>query len=193
MYITRDLPYVRPCQRRQTHDGRNFSRGGVGDHIALLNVYDGWAEAAFSSQWCFENYVQLRSMKRARDIRDQLVGGSGSGVQKERAQWWGVLCCAGTGVPCCAAAEACGGVRPWQAAGPGLHGWPWSVLGGRQAGVEGRVEAFLSGVLTPRAPCHAMPAWEARAGSRCIPSRIPSLSNPTMHSRKPTPSWPLPP
>jgi hypothetical protein len=33
----------------------------------------GWAESDFSSQWCFENYVQLRSMKRARDIRDQLV------------------------------------------------------------------------------------------------------------------------
>ncbi|KXZ53668.1 hypothetical protein GPECTOR_6g585 [Gonium pectorale] len=51
-----------------------FSRGGVGDHIALLAVYDGWAESNFSSQWCFENYVQVRSMKRARDIRDQLVG-----------------------------------------------------------------------------------------------------------------------
>jgi pre-mRNA-splicing factor ATP-dependent RNA helicase DHX16 len=33
-----------------------------------------WAETAFSSQFCFEAFVQLRSMKRARDIRDQLVG-----------------------------------------------------------------------------------------------------------------------
>jgi hypothetical protein len=33
----------------------------------------GWAESDFSSQWCFENYVQLRSMKRARDIREQLT------------------------------------------------------------------------------------------------------------------------
>ncbi|KAG2496372.1 hypothetical protein HYH03_005601 [Edaphochlamys debaryana] len=53
---------------------KNFARGGVGDHISLLNVYDGWAESNFASQWCFENYVQVRSMKRARDIRDQLVG-----------------------------------------------------------------------------------------------------------------------
>eukprot|EP00879_Flechtneria_rotunda_P010545 GHRR01011025.1.p1 GENE.GHRR01011025.1~~GHRR01011025.1.p1 ORF type:complete len:1017 (+),score=386.99 GHRR01011025.1:232-3282(+) len=52
---------------------RAFSRGNVGDHIALLNVYNGWAESDFSSQYCFENYVQLRSMKRARDIREQLV------------------------------------------------------------------------------------------------------------------------
>lgn len=25
-------------------------------------------------QWCFENYVQHRMMKRARDVRDQLEG-----------------------------------------------------------------------------------------------------------------------
>lgn len=51
-----------------------FHRGNVGDHIALLNVYNGWAETNFASQWCFENFVQVRSMKRARDIRDQLLG-----------------------------------------------------------------------------------------------------------------------
>ena len=28
----------------------------------------------FSVQWCFENYVQHRMMKRARDVRDQLEG-----------------------------------------------------------------------------------------------------------------------
>ncbi len=33
----------------------------------------GWAESDFSSQWCYENFVQHRSMKRARDIREQLV------------------------------------------------------------------------------------------------------------------------
>ncbi len=53
---------------------KQFGRGNVGDHIALLHVYEGWAETDFSSHWCFENFVQLRSMKRARDIRDQLVG-----------------------------------------------------------------------------------------------------------------------
>ena len=43
-----------------------------GDHLTLLNVYNQWAETDFSSQWCYENYIQHRSMKRARDIRDQL-------------------------------------------------------------------------------------------------------------------------
>lgn len=38
----------------------NFHRGAVGDHIALLNVFNGWAESNFSTQWCYENFVQAR-------------------------------------------------------------------------------------------------------------------------------------
>ena len=53
---------------------QNFARGGGGDHIALLRCYTDWAASDFSQTWCFENYVQVRSMKRARDIRDQLEG-----------------------------------------------------------------------------------------------------------------------
>ena len=47
---------------------KNFHQPG-GDHITLLNVYNQWAETDFSSQWCYENFIQHRSMKRARDIR----------------------------------------------------------------------------------------------------------------------------
>ncbi|KAF3635846.1 hypothetical protein FXO38_24442 [Capsicum annuum] len=52
----------------------NFHTGNVGDHIALLKVYYSWKETNFSTQWCYENYIQVRSMKKARDIRDQLEG-----------------------------------------------------------------------------------------------------------------------
>ncbi|KAK2441771.1 pre-mRNA-splicing factor ATP-dependent RNA helicase DEAH1 [Trifolium repens] len=52
----------------------NFHTGNVGDHIALLKVYNSWKETNYSTQWCYENYIQVRSMKRARDIRDQLAG-----------------------------------------------------------------------------------------------------------------------
>ena len=45
-----------------------------GDHLTLMNVYNEWAGAEFSTQWCYEQFIQYRSMKRARDIRDQLVG-----------------------------------------------------------------------------------------------------------------------
>ncbi|KAL2630691.1 hypothetical protein R1flu_015377 [Riccia fluitans] len=30
---------------------------------ALLKVYDSWKETDFSTQWCYENYIQVRSMK----------------------------------------------------------------------------------------------------------------------------------
>ncbi len=45
----------------------------VGDHMTLLKVYKAWEETNFSIQWCFENFIQHRSMKRARDVREQLL------------------------------------------------------------------------------------------------------------------------
>jgi pre-mRNA-splicing factor ATP-dependent RNA helicase DHX16 len=52
----------------------NFARGGGGDHIALLRCYSEWASTDYSNTWCFENFVQVRSIRRARDIREQLEG-----------------------------------------------------------------------------------------------------------------------
>ncbi|VDM39479.1 unnamed protein product [Toxocara canis] len=45
-----------------------------GDHLTLLNVYNRWKDTNYSTQWCMENFVQFRTMKKARDIRDQLEG-----------------------------------------------------------------------------------------------------------------------
>ncbi|GAB2209444.1 hypothetical protein Droror1_Dr00026658 [Drosera rotundifolia] len=50
-----------------------FHEGNV-DHIALLKVYNDWKSCDYGSMWCYENYIQVRSMKRARDIRDELEG-----------------------------------------------------------------------------------------------------------------------
>lgn len=52
----------------------NFARGGGGDHIVLLNVYNQWVEANYSTQWTYENFVILRALKTARDVREQLEG-----------------------------------------------------------------------------------------------------------------------
>jgi len=43
-----------------------------GDMLTLLNVYNQWAASDFSAEWCFENFIQMRSLKRCRDIREQL-------------------------------------------------------------------------------------------------------------------------
>lgn len=52
---------------------KNFNHPG-GDHLSLLNVYNQWRDSDYSTQWCYENFIQYRSMKRARDVREQLVG-----------------------------------------------------------------------------------------------------------------------
>ena len=49
------------------------SAGGGGDHLALLNIWNSWVDADFSYVWARENFLQHRSLQRARDVRDQLV------------------------------------------------------------------------------------------------------------------------
>ncbi|CAM9520621.1 unnamed protein product, partial [Phaeothamnion confervicola] len=49
---------------------QNFARGGGGDHMALLRVYQEWAETDYSTQWCYENYVQVRdAIERRKQLR----------------------------------------------------------------------------------------------------------------------------
>ena len=43
---------------------KNFFQPG-GDHLTLMNVYKQWADTDYSSQWCYENYIQHRTMKRS--------------------------------------------------------------------------------------------------------------------------------
>ncbi|EPQ31354.1 uncharacterized protein PFL1_00689 [Pseudozyma flocculosa PF-1] len=45
-----------------------------GDHLTLLTVYNGWAASKFSQPWCMDNFVQGRSLRRAQDVRKQLLG-----------------------------------------------------------------------------------------------------------------------
>ncbi|KFD51542.1 hypothetical protein M514_07592 [Trichuris suis] len=45
-----------------------------GDHLTLLAVYNSWKDHRFSHAWCYENFVQIRTLKRAQDIRKQLLG-----------------------------------------------------------------------------------------------------------------------
>ena len=67
--------FYRPKERALHADNArvNFNRPG-GDHLTLLNVWNQWAETQFSTQWCFENFIQVRSLRKARDIREQLAG-----------------------------------------------------------------------------------------------------------------------
>jgi len=66
--------FYRPKEKQQQADQKKSKfHDPHGDHLTLLNVYNGWKNSRFSDPWCFENFIQKRSMSRARDIRKQLV------------------------------------------------------------------------------------------------------------------------
>jgi pre-mRNA-splicing factor ATP-dependent RNA helicase DHX16 len=68
--------FYRPKEKAVHADNAklNFARGGGGDHLCLMRCYNEWIDTGSSTQWCYENYVQVRSMGRALDIREQLQG-----------------------------------------------------------------------------------------------------------------------
>jgi HrpA-like RNA helicase len=44
-----------------------------GDHMTLLNIWNQWVDTDYSIQWCYENFVQVKTLERVRNVRDQLV------------------------------------------------------------------------------------------------------------------------
>ncbi|KAG6868228.1 hypothetical protein C0993_006004 [Termitomyces sp. T159_Od127] len=67
--------FYRPKDKKLHADQarQNFVRPG-GDHFTLLNVWEQWADTNYSQQFCYEQFLQYKSLSRARDIRDQLAG-----------------------------------------------------------------------------------------------------------------------
>jgi ATP-dependent RNA helicase DHX8/PRP22 len=67
--------FYRPKEKATLADQRKARfHQPEGDHITMLSVYQGWAQSKFSNAWCFDNYIQARGMKRAQDVRKQLLG-----------------------------------------------------------------------------------------------------------------------
>jgi ATP-dependent RNA helicase DHX8/PRP22 len=67
-------PFYRPKEKQTQADQKKAKfHDPHGDHLTLLNVYNSWKQNKFSNPWCFENFIQPRSMRRARDVRDQLL------------------------------------------------------------------------------------------------------------------------
>lgn len=67
--------FYRPKDKKLHADQarQNFVRAG-GDHFTLLNIWEQWADTNYSQQFCYEQFLQYKSLNRARDIRDQLAG-----------------------------------------------------------------------------------------------------------------------
>jgi ATP-dependent RNA helicase DHX8/PRP22 len=73
--LTAQNVFYRPKDKQQQADNKKSKfHQPEGDHLTLLTVYNAWKDSKFSSGWCHENYIQARTMRRAQDIRKQLLG-----------------------------------------------------------------------------------------------------------------------
>ncbi|XP_065343249.1 ATP-dependent RNA helicase DHX8 [Cloeon dipterum] len=67
--------FYRPKDKQALADQKKAKfNQAEGDHITLLTVYNSWKTNKFSNAWCYENFVQIRTLKRAQDVRKQLLG-----------------------------------------------------------------------------------------------------------------------
>merc|ERR1719266_2992277 len=67
--------FYRPKEKQAVADQKKAKfNQPEGDHLTLLAVYNSWKNNKFSSAWCYENFVQMRTLKRAQDVRKQLMG-----------------------------------------------------------------------------------------------------------------------
>ncbi|KAM5345197.1 hypothetical protein ACJ41O_011059 [Fusarium nematophilum] len=66
--------FYRPKEKQSQADQKKAKfHDPHGDHLTLLNVYNAWKQSGYSSPWCFENFIQARSMRRVKDVREQIV------------------------------------------------------------------------------------------------------------------------
>eukprot|EP01083_Nonionella_stella_P011583 32863_1 len=66
--------FYRPAERRQEADAAKDKFSHVdGDHLSLLNVYHAWKQNNESTDWCYANYLNHRSLKSADNVRKQLA------------------------------------------------------------------------------------------------------------------------
>lgn len=66
--------FYRPKEKQQEADQKKAKfHHPYGDHLTLLNVYTRWQQANCTEQFCTNNYLHFRHLKRARDVRNQLI------------------------------------------------------------------------------------------------------------------------
>uniref|UniRef100_A0A8C2XSG9 ATP-dependent RNA helicase DHX15 n=1 Tax=Cyclopterus lumpus TaxID=8103 RepID=A0A8C2XSG9_CYCLU len=65
--------FVRPTEAKKVADESKMRFAHIdGDHMTLLNVYHAFKQNHDSTQWCYENFVNYRSLTSADNVRQQL-------------------------------------------------------------------------------------------------------------------------
>lgn len=65
--------FVRPNEAKKAADESKMRFAHIdGDHLTLLNVYHAFKQNHEDTQWCYDNFINYRSMKSADNVRQQL-------------------------------------------------------------------------------------------------------------------------
>ena len=65
--------FYRPKDKKEQADSRRESFAEPqGDHLMLLNLWNQWKDTGYSNQWCQDNFVQYKTLKRTKEVREQL-------------------------------------------------------------------------------------------------------------------------
>lgn len=66
--------FYRPNDRRERADAsREKFFVPESDHLTLLNVYEQWKSNGYNDKWCLDHFVHSKSLKKAREVRIQLM------------------------------------------------------------------------------------------------------------------------
>ncbi|URD92199.1 Pre-mRNA-splicing factor ATP-dependent RNA [Musa troglodytarum] len=66
--------FLRPREAQKAADEAKARFGHIdGDHLTLLNVYHAYKQNSEDSSWCYENFINQRTLKAADNVRQQLV------------------------------------------------------------------------------------------------------------------------
>ncbi|KAL3315420.1 Pre-mRNA-splicing factor ATP-dependent RNA helicase dhx15 [Cichlidogyrus casuarinus] len=66
--------FVRPNEARKAADEAKMRFSHIdGDHLTLLNVYHAFKQNNEDPKWCYENFINYRTMKAADNVRVQLA------------------------------------------------------------------------------------------------------------------------
>ena len=72
--LTTPNPFMRPREAAKAADEAKSRFQHVdGDHLTLLHVYPAWKNNQEAASWCYDNFLNHRSMKSADSVRAQLM------------------------------------------------------------------------------------------------------------------------
>jgi HrpA-like RNA helicase len=65
--------FLRPGNKRKQADEAKARFAHIdGDHLTMLNVYHAFKQNREDNHWCYENFVNYRSLKSSDNVRTQL-------------------------------------------------------------------------------------------------------------------------